>query len=159
MTARDSADAAALPYLRRRRLARASALRFLYQADLNGSWEADESALKFLWEQLGKLEDASDPRDLAACRGFAEKLIAGVVAHRGELDARIGAAAENWSLERMGIVDRNILRLAAYEILLGEGDAPPLAALNEAIELAKEFSDKDSPRFVNGILDQLVKKK
>lgn len=153
----DSADAdAALPFLRRRRLGRALALRFLYQADLNGDWEATPAAAAAFWEQAAEFGDALDEEELRAGRAFAEALIAGVLAHRPELDARIAACAANWSLSRMAVVDRNILRLAAFEILKNRDEVPPVAALNEAIELAKEFGDKHSSRFVNGILDRFL---
>ena len=85
---------------------------------------------------------------------FALSLLDGVREHRAELDQVLAAKAENWSLERMAVVDRNILRLAAYEILYT--DTPGRVAINEAVELAKLFGAEQSPPFVNGILDRVL---
>jgi N utilization substance protein B len=81
--------------------------------------------------------------------------VKGVEAERAELDRRLVAVARNWRLERMAHVDRNLLRLAAWEILFG--GTPPAVAIDEAVELAREFGDDASPRFVNGVLDALVR--
>ncbi|MGH7409256.1 MAG: transcription antitermination factor NusB [Candidatus Methylomirabilales bacterium] len=87
-------------------------------------------------------------------RHYAEALVRGV-AERGEIiDAAIQGVAEHWAFERLALVDRNILRLAAYELLFCE-DIPPKVAINEAIELAKAFGGEESGRFVNGLLDAL----
>jgi N utilization substance protein B len=80
----------------------------------------------------------------------------GVVAHLVDIDQRLTQAAENWRLQRMPAVDRNILRLGAFE-LLHSADTPAAVAFDEAIELAKRFGTADSPAFVNGVLDQLRK--
>ena len=85
---------------------------------------------------------------------FAEGLIAGVEANRPRLDALISEVAENWRLDRMAAIDRNILRLGAYEMLFCS-DVPTKVAINEALELAKRYSTAQSSRFVNGILDRL----
>ena len=89
-----------------------------------------------------------------ATRLFADKLIRGVLEHRPELDARIKQHAENWDLHRMAVVDRNILRLAIYE-MLHRDDIPPVVSINEAVDIAKKFSTQDSGKFVNGILDKI----
>ena len=87
-------------------------------------------------------------------RHYAEALVRGV-AERGEIiDAAIQGVAEHWAFERLALVDRNILRLAAYELLFCE-DIPPKVAINEAIELAKAYGGEESGRFVNGLLDAL----
>ena len=85
---------------------------------------------------------------------FAEGLIAGVRANQPRIDALIAGVAENWRLERMAAIDRNILRLGAFEMLYGP-DVPTKVAINEALELAKRYSTAQSSRFVNGILDRL----
>ncbi len=85
---------------------------------------------------------------------FATRLIEGVITHRDELDAAIDAAAHNWALERMSVIDRTVLRLALFE-LHHCPDIPEKVSLNEAIELAKRFSTKRSSAFVNGILDRV----
>jgi N utilization substance protein B len=89
-------------------------------------------------------------------REFAEQLYTGVAARLGELDRLIQNHAQNWRLSRMAAVDRNIMRLAAFELLSGE-DIPGSAIINEAIELARKFSTQDSAQFVNGILDSIRK--
>ena len=88
---------------------------------------------------------------------FARGLVAGVRLNRAELDARLTAAAENWSLERMAATDRNVLRLGAYEVL--HTGTPAAVAIDEAIELAKRYGTPQSARFVNGILDRLLRER
>jgi N utilization substance protein B len=144
-----------LTFLRVRRYARAAALRFLYQADQSVDWRWDEEQQTLFWDQATSLDDALEGQELKTARTFANWLIAGVIAHRADLDREITARATNWRLERMGAVDRNLLRLCAFEILYGADKVPPVAAINEAIELAKEFGDTESPKFINGILDRL----
>ena len=85
---------------------------------------------------------------------FARSLVAGTRRNRVELDTALNATADNWSIERMAATDRNILRLAAYELL--HTDTPRAVAIDEAIELAKRFGSAQSAQFVNGILDRLV---
>ena len=88
---------------------------------------------------------------------YAQDLVRGVEQNRIVIDGSLKAAAENWSLGRMPIVDRSILRLAAYEIMFVE-DVPTSVAINEAVELAKDFGgEDDSPRFVNGVLGRIAK--
>ena len=88
---------------------------------------------------------------------FAERLVAGVLEKKKELDALIGKYATNWKISRMPIVDRNILRAGVYELLWMD-DVPAKVTVNEAIELAKSFGDDDASKFVNGILDQVLTK-
>ncbi len=77
-----------------------------------------------------------------------------MVEHRAQLDGRITHFAQNWDLKRMAVVDRNVLRLAIYEMLYRE-DIPPVVSINEAVDIAKKFSTEDSGKFVNGILDKI----
>jgi len=86
---------------------------------------------------------------------FARALVRGVRARREEIDVLIAEASENWRLERMPVVDRNLLRLATYE-LIATPDVPPSVVLNEAIELARSFGTEASPAFVNGVLDRVA---
>lgn len=86
---------------------------------------------------------------------YASSLVTGVVEHLEEIDERIAAVAQNWTLERMPIVDRNIIRLAAYEVLFCD-EIPTGVAINEAVELAKAFGTDDSPKFVNGVLGRIA---
>jgi transcription antitermination factor NusB len=87
---------------------------------------------------------------------YAQTLVRGTISHREEIDAMIRGQADNWRLERMPAVDRNILRLAVYEMLY-ERETPKLVVVDEAIELAKKFGSEQSGRFVNGLLDGLLK--
>jgi len=93
----------------------------------------------------------------AAAMEFALSLLDGVREHRAELDQVLAAKADNWSVERMAAVDRNILRLGAYEILYT--DTPGRVAINEAVELAKTFGAQQSAPFVNGILDRVLRER
>ena len=95
-----------------------------------------------------------DDGELAA---FALELIDGVSTRQADVDARISAAAENWRIGRMLPVDRNVLRIGAYELI--HTDSPREVVLDEAIELARRFGSKDSAAFVNGVLDKVAKSK
>ena len=94
------------------------------------------------------LEEAAAPPDVET---FARALVTGVLEHRGEIDEVIRQKAPAWPLEQVAVVDRNILRLAIFEILL-DNRVPVRAAINEAVELAKAFGGESSPKFVNGVL-------
>ena len=87
-------------------------------------------------------------------RLFADPLIYGALEHRDEADEIIRTHAKNWELHRIAAVDRNILRLAIYE-MLHRDDIPPVVSINEAVDIAKKFSTQDSGKFVNGILDKV----
>ena len=122
--------------------------------------EARERALALLYEaetkQMGP-EELLDSLPVVPAP-FADELVRGVAEHAAELDELIAAGSTDWRLERMPAVDRNILRLAVYEFL-HEIDVPKLVIVDEAIELAKKFGSEDSGRFVNGLLDGLLKKR
>jgi N utilization substance protein B len=127
----------------KRSRAREVALQLLFQRDHNPN--IDRAVLvEFVQARLGT------PLLEPFCLGLYD----GVVAHLGDIDGRLGAAAENWRLPRMAAVDRNVLRLGAYELLF-VADTPPGVAIDEAIELARRYGAKDSPGFVNGVLDRL----
>ncbi|HEY5891615.1 MAG TPA: transcription antitermination factor NusB [Chthoniobacterales bacterium] len=127
----------------KRREGREAAIQFLYNTDLNHG------------ENAGTREDFWDLRPAKPnIREFATTLIDGVTAHLPEIDERIQKYAENYQLSRMLAVDRNILRLAIYEMVYCT-DVPPVVAINEAIEIAKRFGADESSRFVNGILDRI----
>ena len=139
---REAGDRPAAP--RARSAARRRALDVLYEADL-----LDRPVADVLARHAGDPEAGPpDPYTVVLAGGVAER--------RGELDARIGAAAEHWTVERMPLVDRNVLRLAAYE-LLARPEVPTAVVLDEAIELAKLLSTEDSGRFVNGVLGRLAR--
>jgi N utilization substance protein B len=117
----------------------------LYQVEQNAGISPEEIR-RFVERRL--LEDRK------LCE-FTESLTAGVKAHQAELDAMISKVAENWRLDRMAAIDRNILRLGAYEMLHCP-EVPAKVAINEALELAKRYSTAQSSRFVNGILDRVL---
>jgi len=128
-----------------RHRARERALQVLFQYDIHGKpglW------LDVFWKENEATDDV---------KAFAERLIAGVLEKKKELDALIGKYATNWKISRMPIVDRNILRAGVYELLWMD-DVPAKVTVNEAIELAKSFGDDDASKFVNGILDQVLAK-
>lgn len=127
----------------KRREGREAAVQFLFSADLNV--EADESD----WAAFWKLHNAN-----GFVRNFCTQLVDGVERNREAIDQRIGDAAENYAIERLSTVDRNILRVAVYEMFHSD-DVPPVVAINEAIEIAKRFGTEESGRFVNGLLDRL----
>jgi len=133
-----------LPKLGARSAARRRALEMLYQADL---LEQPISAVL-----ARELNDPTRPRP----DPYTVELLSGVERSRDEVDQRIEAAAERWSLDRMPLVDRNLLRLATFE-LLASADVPTAVILNEAIELAKLLSTEDSSRFVNGVLGRIAR--
>jgi N utilization substance protein B len=151
-----------------RREARERAVQFLFQHDLNPADKLDEALDHFwdsqrapaiaeekaaaTWGQKTDLPPAT-AQELAT-RSFSDLLIRGVLEHRAELDQRITQIAQNWDLQRMAVVDRNILRLAIYEMLYRE-DIPPVVSINEAVDIAKKFSTEDSGKFVNGLLDKI----
>ncbi|HYB20028.1 MAG TPA: transcription antitermination factor NusB [Thermodesulfobacteriota bacterium] len=126
-----------------RRRAREIALQVLYQLDI--SQEDPEQALSVYFENFRPSEKA---------REFCQRLIEGVYQNREEIDRLIEENAENWTLKRMTVVDRNILRVATFE-LTHCSDIPFKASLNEAIELAKKYGADDSGAFINGILDRI----
>jgi N utilization substance protein B len=128
-----------------RHAARAWAVQLLFEQDFNPR-DRDAAFAEF-WTEC----HAS-----AKARAFCEDLVRGVLAERARIDRLIQACADNWRLERMAGVDRNILRLATYEMLCRD-DVPPAVAINEAVELAKDLGDSGSGRFVNGILDRIRK--
>jgi N utilization substance protein B len=101
-----------------------------------------------------KVELPEPTTEEMAVRAFADPLICGVVEHRQEVDALISKYAKNWALNRIAAVDRNVLRLAIYEMLHRE-DIPPIVSINEAVDIAKKFSTTESGKFVNGILDRV----
>lgn len=127
-----------------RRLARRKALQLLYQIDLTQS-SSDEA-----WNQSNLKEGLS-----ASAQEFAYSLVAGVRRHVEEIDGLIAGFAKDWTIERMSYIDRNILRLAVYELKYMP-DTPTKVAVNEAVELAKDFSDVQASKFINGVLGTVV---
>lgn len=130
-----------------RRHAREIALQLLYEIEMKGS--EPRAVLDLYWK--GQAEEAN-----AEVRPFATDLLEGTYRNRKEIDEIIEKHSLHWKLVRMAVVDRNILRLAVYELLYLH-DIPTSVILNEAIEIAKKFGTEDSGAFINGILDKVAK--
>lgn len=128
-----------------RRKARELALQMLYLADQNS--DADARMIRAL---IGEQIEDDDLRD------FAWSLFAGTMEHRAEIDQKIEAVAQNWTISRMAITDRNALRLGCFEMHYTL--TPAKVIVDEAVEIAKSFGNANSPSFVNGILDKLIPK-
>ena len=131
--------------MRKRTRARELALIFLYRLDITKEKEAE--ALAAFWQEH---------RPQKPIKGFALQIIQGVLKNLGQIDKSISQYAQNWQLKRMAVIDRNIMRLASFELLFLE-DIPPKVSINEAVELAKKYGDIESSKFVNGILDKIRK--
>lgn len=155
--------------MRPRTIGRRLALQYLFMVDMN-RYEGVETPAEFFQTQRravldgegegasdagtgGFVFDRDDPHQDEA-EFFALQIINEVKAHRDVIDAEIARAAKNWSLARMGVIERNVIRMAAAELRLGE--TPRSVVMNEAVKLAKRFGTKDSGAFVNGIADKLV---
>ena len=129
--------------VKKRTRARELALQFLYQIDLLGPAVLSELRA-FLREEETDAEAVQ----------YAQRIVEGVTAQRDEVDAVITQVAQNWRIHRMAVIDRNVLRMAAFEILHCD-EIPPKVAINEGIELGKRFSTQNSGAFINGILDKI----
>ncbi len=132
--------------MRRRTQARECALKILYQIEVAKQPPA-EAAANF-WEH--------NPTETPVML-FGSELVMGTMQHREAIDALLAKCADNWSVERMAIIDRNVLRLGAFELLHLEATVPPKVVINEAVELAKRYGGAESSKFVNGILDAIHK--
>lgn len=137
-----------------RRQARENALQALYQCDTLSDWSKNCVDLyfhSFHTEEEGDHKGTFDPEE----HEFARILIDGAIANLDAIDACIAASSQNWSISRMSRVDRNILRVGAFEICYLP-DVPPNVSINEAIEVAKKYAADDSPMFINGVLDKVA---
>lgn len=128
-----------------RRLARQFALQLLFQHEFQ---EQNLSRQEKFWDEHPASPDV---------QAFTSNLVAGVITNKAEIDRIICHFAVDWSVERMPVVDRNVLRCAIYE-LLWEPEIPAMATINEAVELAKRFADDEARRFINGLLDHVLRK-
>jgi len=152
----------------KRREARERAVQFLFQYDLNTPDNLDLELAQF-WnsQRASAIEDEKGPStwgekpilpppttEEAETRLFAEPLIRGVLQFRAEIDECIKKHTQNWDFNRIAVVDRNVMRLAIFE-MLHRDDIPPVVSINEAVDIAKKFSTQDSGKFVNGILDKV----
>ena len=153
--------------MRKRREARERAVQFLFQYDVNPPEDLQAALVQF-WEATRmnaylegksstwgqKVELPALTAEESATQIFGNDLITGVIERRQELDGIIQKHAKNWDLHRMAVVDRNVMRLAIFEMCFRD-DIPPVVSINEAVDIAKKFSTQDSGKFVNGILDKV----
>ncbi|MDP8266016.1 MAG: transcription antitermination factor NusB [Candidatus Aceula meridiana] len=135
--------------MRKRTIARELVLKILYQADIR------KESIHSLSEEFLASVDIEDSQEIFE---FVRILLSGVEKNLTEIDQKITQYASNWHLDRMAVIDRNVLRLGILELLYME-DIPSKVTINEAIELAKRFGDVESGKFVNGILDKALKSK
>jgi transcription antitermination factor NusB len=133
-------------HMRRRTRGRELALQILYQIDITR--DNCDVALTNFWDTH------SEENILEETKGFATEIVKGVAINLKVIDANISRHATNWQLERMAVVDRNILRLSCFEIMF-RMDIPPKVSINEAVELAKRYSGPETGKFVNAILDKI----
>jgi len=135
-----------------RRRGREIALQVLYQME----WEEED-----IKSALGRYLEARSDSDLGMDHPsieFAEEILSGIKERKQEIDGIIEEHAHNWRLDRMAVVDRNILRIGVFELLFNE-EIPPKVCINEAVELGKRFGSEDSGPFVNGILDSVFRRR
>ncbi len=134
-----------------RRISRETALKILFQVDLVHCNVDEASSYTF------QMEDVLSCNEPDAIIAFSQELVQGVLSHLNEIDTLIREHANHWSLERMANIDRNILRIAIYEIVFIH-TIPKSVSINEAVELAKKYSTESSFGFVNGVLGKIEKK-
>ncbi|MFH1381105.1 MAG: transcription antitermination factor NusB [Candidatus Omnitrophota bacterium] len=132
--------------MRSRTQARECALKILYSVDIRK--EPYRECAHIFWESVPDIDKA--------VKKFSSMLVDGVFANKDSIDKAISKNAINWQMERMPTIDRNVLRIAVFELLFVD-EIPPKVSINEAIELAKRYGDKDSGKFVNGVLDKIHK--
>jgi len=132
--------------MRKRTRAREYALKVLYAIDITG--DDPEKCIDVFWKDNDEFDKE--------VRKFTDDVVLGFHKNRELIDKIITAHTTNWQLKRMAVIDRNVLRIAAYELLFC-GDIPPKVAINEAIDIVKKYGDKDSGKFVNGVLDKISK--
>ena len=130
--------------IRKRTQAREYALQILYQLEMNP--QPAEELLALFWREHSHANDE--------IREYTERLVRGTIEHLREIDEVLGRYTENWQIDRMAAIDRNIMRFATYELLF-LADIPPKVTINEAVNIAKKFSQEESGKFVNGVLDKI----
>ncbi len=128
-----------------RRKARLAAVQALFELDFQ-----DRRSDEVIEERLAEVKVSAENKE------FARRLVAGVLHHKEDIDARIAAAAPQWPLEQIAHVDKNVLRLAIYELMFEDNSVPAKVAINEAIELARLLGSDTSPKFVNGVLGAVL---
>ncbi|MDH5457129.1 MAG: transcription antitermination factor NusB [Nitrospinota bacterium] len=129
-----------------RRFSRELVIQFLYLTEMNAGDIA--SQLEAFWE--------SNPNKDEGVQTFTEDILNNIFEHKKEIDAQLEKYSDNWTLSRMTVIDRNLLRMAASELMYSK-TVPPKVVIDEAVEIAKRFGTADSPNFINGILDRILK--
>ncbi len=129
-----------------RRLSRELVIQFLYLTEMN---EGEiENQLKTFWEN-----NSCEEEDV---QSFTEDILKDIFDHKEEIDTQLEKYSDNWTLSRMAVIDRNLLRMAASELMYSK-TVPPKVAIDEAVEIAKKYGTADSPNFINGVLDRILK--
>jgi N utilization substance protein B len=129
-----------------RRYSRELVIQFLYLTEMN---EGEiENQLKTFWEN-----NSCEEEDV---QSFTEDILKDIFDHKEEIDAQLEKYSDNWTLSRMAVIDRNLLRMAASELMYSK-TVPPKVAIDEAVEIAKKYGTADSPNFINGVLDRILK--
>jgi len=135
-----------------KRLGRELAMQYLFETDLNR--ESDAQLLSDFWEQAEESGKFPHNRIFRKGREYAEELINGIIEHQAEIDKVILEKSEKWNLDRMPVVDRNIMRVAIYEMFYVPG-VPPVVSINEAVGISKNYSTEKSGQFINGLLNSV----
>ena len=144
--------------LHSKRLGREIAMQYLFSCDMTGDFPELGRFDEFFEEEMKPQHNLSDNRYSRKSRELAEHLISGVALNMDEIDGKIKSFARNWEWERISLVDRNIMRVAVYEMLFEEA-IPYSVTINEAVELTKKFDDEKARPFVNGVLNAVYKEK
>jgi N utilization substance protein B len=129
-----------------RRFSRELVIQFLYLTEMNDGEIANQ--LKAFWEN-----NSCEEEDV---QSFTEDILKDIFDHKKEIDTKLEKYSANWTLSRMAVIDRNLLRMAASELMYSK-TVPPKVAIDEAVEIAKKYGTADSPNFINGVLDRILK--
>ena len=151
--ARGRAHHELVPKFHFKRLGRELAMQFLFECDIAGTDDLAENLENF-WSQAEHSGEFPDRRVFRKARAYAEKIIAGVCEHETDINSLISRISDKWDISRMSAVDRNIIRVAVYEFFHCP-DIPALVSINEAIEIAKDYSSAKSGNFINGLLNTI----
>lgn len=139
-----------------KRMGRELAMQYLFQCDLAGESETEETMEAF-WAQAEESGEFPSNRIFRKARAYAEKLIMGVQAHEFEINELLETSSKKWNVDRMSTVDRNVMRIAIFELKFCP-DIPPVVSIDEAIEIGKDFSGEKSGTFINGLLNGIKNK-
>ena len=138
--------------LHSKRLGREIAMQYLFSCDMTGDFPELGRFDEFFEEEMKPQHNLSDNRYSRKSRELAEHLISGVALNLDEIDGKIKSFSRNWEWDRISLVDRNIMRVAVYEMLF-DMDVPPVVSINEGVEIACDYTDEKSANFINGVLN------